>query len=61
MSTIHSFEHKVIEVKAKLFRGSFLADLGDVLRREGQGGWELVNAVQSSPATPLLLFFKRRR
>ncbi|HUD40674.1 MAG TPA: hypothetical protein VMR06_01615 [Dokdonella sp.] len=61
MSTIHSFEHKVIEVKPKLFRGSFLADLGDVLRREGQGGWELVNAVHSSPATPLLLFFKRPR
>lgn len=61
MSTIHSFEHKVIQIKVKLFRNTFLDDIGEVLRREGQGGWELVNAVQSSPATPLLLFFKRRR
>lgn len=61
MNATLSWEHKVIEVKPKLFRNTFLADVGDVLRREGQGGWELVNAVQSSPATPLLLFFKRRR
>jgi hypothetical protein len=61
MNATHSWEHKVLEVKPKLFRDAFLTDSADVLRREGQQGWELVSAVQSSPATPLLLFFKRRR
>lgn len=61
MNTSYAFEHKVIEVKPKLFGNTLLADTSEALRREGQQGWELVSAVQNASTSPLLMFFKRRR
>ncbi|ANB18238.1 DUF4177 domain-containing protein [Dokdonella koreensis] len=56
-----SWEQKVLEIKPKLFRKDMLADLNEVLKREGQQGWELVNAVQCAAMNPVLLFLKRPR
>ena len=63
----NSWEYKVLTLKSE--KGNWLnwsavppdEEATRLINREGSQGWELVNAVASSAAQPLRLFFKRPR
>lgn len=53
------WQHKVIEVKARLFAGS-IGDRAQVeLDKMGAQGWQLVSVLQTSGADTMRLFFKK--
>jgi len=53
------WQYKVVEIEIKLFSGKLTERLQEELDRMGPQGWELVNAVQSSPADSVRMIFKR--
>ena len=55
------WDYRTLRVKPGLL-GSFDTEVIDeILRREGNAGWELVSAVQTGALQPILLFLKRAR
>lgn len=60
-----SWEYKVVTVERKgSFKLSDTPDDGDLvtlLNREGNQGWELVNALGYGPIHPVTLYLKRQR
>lgn len=61
-----NWEYKVITIKKdrSFWATSHAPDddtFTDLLNREGQRGWELVNVVSIAPVLPFRAFFKRPR
>ncbi len=61
MSSSNRWDYKTVRIKPGLL-GSFDTEaIDEILRREGNAGWELVNALQTGALQPVLLFLKRQR
>ena len=54
------WQYKVHEIKPRFIGGIKAAEIEERLQALGQQGWELVNAVHTTPMSPTLLFLKRR-
>ena len=53
------WNYQVIEIRVQMFGKTVTDRAQEELARVGLQGWELVNAVQSSPADSLRLFLKK--
>lgn len=53
------WNYHVVEVKPTLMGGHKAEALQEELNRQGRSGWELVDIVVPSMASPALLVFKR--
>ncbi len=55
------WDYRTVRIKPSLLGTFDTETLDAALQREGRDGWELVNALQTGPLQPILLFFKRPR
>ncbi len=55
----YRWNYQVVEVKPTLLGGHKAEALQEELNRHGKLGWELVNIIVPSAASPALLVFKR--
>jgi len=53
------WQYQVVEVKLGMMGGLKRDDLQEMLARQGQQGWELVQIVSPAPMQPMAAVFKR--
>lgn len=55
----HRWQYQVVEVKLGMMGGLKQDALQEILTRQGQLGWELVQVVSPGPMQPMMAVFKR--